>query len=190
MENFFEVFFSLVNLIAETKDDFLKEKLVKKTKEFFYVAQVGYFGPKKDNVAQYNLEIKKLIGNIEEFIEILVHLKLVSLSPALSAQKNLLKLRLEILEATLPKPKKVELVLNGKNYKDNYSSKKVFAYLKTKPEGAQSFEISNHFKDRLSRRTVQRYLNDLIKEGLLKKDRSSGFPRYIANKQPVDKSLT
>lgn len=194
-EIFFETFFSLVRLFLDVKDDFLQEKLAKKTKEFFevvskHVAQSDFTTSrdvaKSDqivqhvcHVAQSGQRLLKVINDINELVEILIHLKLVSLSPALSVQKNLLRFKTEILDSTLPKTKKGKTKADPKNSKDNYSSQKLVDYLKTKPAGAQAVEIARHFAKELSRRTVQRYLNELVSSGLIKKDRTDGFPKYF-----------
>ena len=112
-EIFFEVFFSLVRLFLSTNDEFLRQKLVKKTKEFFNtynnvknVAKPGDIAQDDNNVAQYrHQDFLKSIDNLQELIEIMVHLKLVDPSPALLAQKNLLRLKSKIIDSILPKPK-------------------------------------------------------------------------------------
>jgi len=203
-ETFFEVFFSLTRLFLCTKDEVLKDKLVEKTKELFIhhlqgstlraeakfpagalarlEAPVDKLAKQEEHVAQCVPRILKMIDGLQELIEILIHLKLVDLSPALLAQKNLLRFQGEIIDLVSPKSKKTPpqgSTLRVDNFK--YSSQAILDYLKTKPEGVQAIEIVHDFKTKLSRRTIQRYLNSLISEGLIKKDRVNGFPRYFPN---------
>ena len=177
-EIFFETFFSLVRLFLSTKDDFLKQKLVKKTREFFDVFQDSA------NVVQSSeskLRIKSL-EDLNEFIDILIHSKLVELSPALLVQKNLLHLCSKIMDMAFPKSKTGEAkASSSESLKNNPSGQKVVAYLKNRPDGAQAKEIFANFKLEFSRRSLQRYLNDLVTSGLIKKNKEGNFPKYYSN---------
>ncbi|OGN31509.1 MAG: hypothetical protein A3I92_00495 [Candidatus Yanofskybacteria bacterium RIFCSPLOWO2_02_FULL_43_10b] len=199
---FFEAFFSLVQLSLQIKDEFLKKKLVEKTEDFFStalihfqgetlkvdksVAKSSHIGQHEDSVAQCNLnKIGQSICNLQELIEILVHLKLVELSPALLAQKNLLKFKAEIIGTVSRKenPKeainrKITLSKKSASQRNAYLKERITDYLKNNPDGVQAKNLANNFKVQLSRRSLQRYLNDLVKKGLIKKDTVNGFPKY------------
>ena len=201
-EIFFEAFFSLVRLFLSTNNEFLKQKLVKKSKEFFdnynnvaqpdfttykFVAKSDHIVQRNDNVAQCDLEnILETADSLQELIEILIHLKLVDLSPALLAQKSLLRLKSETLDSMAPKEKTKKQATGhvskkmAAQQKNLYLKEKIMNYLKDRPEGAQANEIMNHFKTQLSRRSLQRYLNDLVSGGLITKDTKSGFPKYYS----------
>lgn len=196
-EVFFESFFSLTRLFLSTKDEFFKQKLAKKTKEFFIVAQDSIFVAQADlaafrylaetldmaqhsnHVAQYQLQnLFKLIDDLNELIDILIHLKTSELSPALLAQKNLLRLRSEILGWNLPKAiKKV-----AKEKKARVSKETILNLLQNKPAGASTKELFSLFENKLSRRTVQRHLNVLLQNSLILKSRKDGLLKYyLAN---------
>jgi len=196
-EIFFESFFSLVQLSLQIKDEFFKEKLVNKTKEFFCATLIHMQGlalhvdksveQEKDVAQSVNYQsFLKTIGNLQELIEILVYLKMVDLSPALLAQKNLLLWQSEILGHIKPKTKLIRfkpplqgLALRVDNSKHFKTKQLVFHYLTGKTGGVSLKEVAEYLKGRLSRRTIQRCLSDLISVGLIKKDRANGFPRYF-----------
>ena len=169
LEIFFETFFSLVSLCLNIKDEFLQEKLVKKTREFYHVAQ-----PVNQK------ELSKALSGLQELVEILIHLKLADPSPALLVQKNLLRFQSEIMGEvkrdtglrSRPGLQQAGQVGSG--------TEQIVGYLKNKADGAYAKEIADHLKIQFSRRTVQRYLNELVKKGIIKKDRSDGFPRYFS----------
>lgn len=182
-EIFFEVFLSLVRLFLNTKDEFLKQKLEKKTREFFSIVQNSV------HVAQSveNKLIQKLINDLNEFIEILIHLKTSDLSPALLAQKNLLRLYSEILDSAsaedLPQEEK------GANHKEKPRNKaknlkyknletEIIRIFKDKPGGLFLREIVPHLESQCSRRTVLRSLNKLVEDGFLLKKGINNSAQY------------
>lgn len=179
-EIFFECFFSLVRLFLDIEDDFLQEKLFQKTKEFFN--SYNHVVQSSDNKL-----VAQSIYNLQELIEILVHLKLISLPPALSAQKNLLRLQSEIIsfvqnqnKKLIPKSRQASsLPKVTSQHKHSYLKEKIVEYLKNGPNGAQAKELADNFKNQLSRRSLQRYLNELVASGLIKKEKVAGFPKYF-----------
>ncbi|TSC74849.1 MAG: hypothetical protein G01um101444_140 [Parcubacteria group bacterium Gr01-1014_44] len=174
--NFFETFFSLVRLFLSTKDEFLKQKLEKKTREFFHVAQ------SVDN----KLAIKQ-IDDLNEFIEILLYLKASDLSPALLAQKNLLCLYAEILGSApvedLPEEKEVNYIEKPPNKTKNLKYKnletEILQIFQDKPNGLFLREIISSLQSQCSRRTVQRHLNKLVAARALLKRGDKNFVKYI-----------
>ncbi len=170
-ETFFAAFFSLSHLSFTLKDKFFRQKLIEKTKELF------------DNHVVQSVDNKlttQKITELNEFIDILIHLKLTPLSPALLAQKNLLHLHSEILDSASSKPKTEAVKEKGKFVinTNKYYKEKIIAYLKTKPTGAQIKELSSFFSSQFSSRTLQRYLHYLVKEDLVIKNKDGGFPKY------------
>ncbi len=221
-ETFFEALFSLARLSLRIKDEFLKEKLGQKTKEFFSAAQLIHLQglalqvdkstkqeervaqssdfatcehiAKSANVVQHGKHVVQhwrllqVVNDLNEFIEILMHLKLVDLSPALLTQKSLLRFKADIIgPAVFVKEKSKEAISSKSNLskkaiaaqKNAYLKKKIVNYLKSNPNGAQTKDLIEHLKNELPRRTLQRYLNDLVDSGLVKKDQLNGFPRYF-----------
>lgn len=165
-----------MRLFLSTKDEFLKQKLEKKTKEFFRVAQ-----------SVDNKLAQKQIDDLNEFIEILIHLKASDLSPALLAQKNLLRLRSEITDFApadvlneekeanhAEKPKK-----KSKNSKYKNLETEIRQILKDKPDGLSLREIIPCLLSRCSRRTLQRSLNKLASGGFLLKKGLHASARYF-----------
>ena len=194
-EIFFETFFSLVRLFLNTKNEFLKEKLVKKTREFFDAfqnsdspAQLTDFATcehiaKSANIPQHDKRVAQhwhllqIIDILDEFVEILLHLKISDLSPALLVQKNLFRLRLEIMDFVsvqgLQEKKETNHIEKPKNKAKNSKYKnlatEILQIFKDKPGGLSLREIISCLQSRCSRRTLQRSLNKLVSGGFLLK---------------------
>src|SRR3989338_2625603 len=122
-EIFFAAFFSLVRLSFSIKDKFFRQKLIQKIKNLFdFFLERGLVS----NVAQYESNgLEKSIDEIFELTEILLYLKIVSISPALLAQKNILRLRSELANSVLIENFKKEKEANHlpKSTKKGFNSK-------------------------------------------------------------------
>ena len=212
-EIFFAAFFSLVRLSFSVKDKFFRQKLIQKAQKLFdfflergvasNVAQTDFTTFKdvakssnivqhRNNVAQYcSDKLKKSIDEIFELTEILLYLKIVSISPALLVQKNILRLRSEITNSVLTENlKEKEANHQQKSTKKGLNSKyknlemEILKIFKDKPDGLSLKEIIPRLQSPCSRRTLHRHLNKLITDrGLLKRGSNNSAKYFIPTPQ-------
>ncbi|MDP3696641.1 MAG: hypothetical protein Q8R55_01260 [Candidatus Taylorbacteria bacterium] len=214
-EIFFAAFFSLVRLSFSIKDKFFRQKLIKKIKDLFdffleeeqayNVAQLDFTTFKdvakssdivqhRNNVAQCRSDkLEKSIDEIFELTEILLYLKIVSLSPTLLAQKNILRLRFASIQNF--SPNSVEGVKNSEHLKEanhlQKSTKKrlnskyqnleteILQIFKDNPGGLSLKEIIPCLQSSCSRRTLQRHLNKMITGRRLLKRGTNNSAKYL-----------
>ena len=70
----------------------------------------------------------------------------------------------------------LELFVDSATPIENREEKEVCSWIKAQPNGVSVNEILEHFKS-TSRRSLYRYLRDLVDAGLLKKDKPLGRSR-------------
>lgn len=206
-KSFFIFFYSLVRMSFDLQDKFFRGKFIRKTNSLFEkFLELG----KEDNdrVAQSRISGKSLLGainEINELIEILVYLKIVNLSPALSVQKKLLDLKSGVLDFIAAKKDKSEAMqlgcsdfgadvsLSGQIVKP----KKAAAVDKSIPKGrgledkiieiiknrgeARLKDIAEVLKGNTSPRTLNRYIGRMLVEGIISKTKKDGFTKYFIN---------
>lgn len=190
-EIFFSAIFSLAHLSFFIKDKFLRQKLIEKSGCFFDSFLESEWSTKvaHDQVDQLSNSIDQLF----ELIEILVYLKVVFLSPALLAQKNLLRLQFEIIncashknlkkeeerETTHDQPDQTAKLLNkARNLKYQNLDRAILEIIKTKPEGLSLREIILIAPNQCSKRTLQRHLNQLALNGVILKKGIGNSAKY------------
>lgn len=198
---FFIFFYSLVRLSFDLQDKFFRTKFIRKTNSLFEKFLELKVEKGSEHVAQSRLSARDLlaiIDEINELIEILIYLKIVNLSPALLTQKKLLDFKSEILEFLSEKTKEVKLKeanegekldisvptsrqteqseeKHGMNTKNQRLMLQILEILKNSDE-VQSGVLAQTLA--VPRRTIQRYLNDLLASGKILKKKARGFTKY------------
>jgi hypothetical protein len=159
-----------------------------------YIAQSGVLRQqvvvKPDNivqheprVAQYCLQLISRIKNILNLLDILKHLGLAKPSTSLLLEKNLLLLKLSVLNAYQPTARLVAeaekpAVLRTKKTNSHrlpeldrpklgQTHQEVSEFIKSKGR-AQNVEVFNRF-DHIGRRTLKRKLSDLVKANIIQR---------------------
>lgn len=182
-KEFFSAFCALVELSFEIKDGYLNSRLKTKNEQLFilFVDSIG-----EPNVAQSEEKLTKLAGltqEIIEFVDLLLHLKIVLPSPALMAKKCLLAFCLALFGR-----------LRGKSQNKSLSSRKeknkpmeikgdrefveiILTFLRYRGK-CQTRDIVSALKVNFSARTIQRYLRQMTKSGQLVKEVVDGYPKY------------
>ena len=134
-------------------------------------------------VAQYHLQLTSQIKNILNLLDILKHLGLAKLPTSLLLEKNLLLLKLSVLNACqqIARPlteteKPIALKIRKTNLrrlpkldppKLGRTHQEVSEFIKGK-ERTQNLEVFNRFSH-IGRRTLKRKLSELIKAGTIKR---------------------
>ena len=184
-ENFFLCFFSLARLSLDIEDKFLRLKLIKKVGSFFD-AFIDFELEKEESgcVAQCKDKILKIIDELFELIDLFTHIETVNRSPALLVQKNLLSLKSKILdfqtlmETSVESEEKPKLLKNKipKTNNANIIKQKITSFVQTNGDSSAK-EIILALQNQFSRRTLQRYLSELVKTKKLQK-KGGNNPKY------------
>jgi hypothetical protein len=147
------------------------------------VAKPGNIAQRKCNVAQCCQPLISQIKNILNLLDILKHLGLAKLSASLLLEKNLLLLKLSVLnicqsttrlvtEAEKPAPLKIKKTGLRRLHKINppklgQTHQEISEFIKSK-ERTQNLEVFSQF-NYVGRRTLKRKLSELIKAGAIKR---------------------
>ncbi len=171
----------LLNRIAlDIEDGFFFRLCVKESdkllSEFIFFLKNKY-------VAQYHPPLISRIRNILNLLDILKHLGLAKLPASLLLEKNLLSLKLSVLNSCrpiarpfaetekpiVPKIKKTSLrrLPESNRPKLGQAHQEILEFVKSK-ERTQNLEVFSRFNN-VGRRTVKRRLSGLIKAGAIKR---------------------
>lgn len=169
------LFYALVYLSFTIKDRYLISKLKHKINQLWLTASVVYSSP-----SPILAKLRYRLADAEEWVDLLIHLRVVPLSPALQAKKHLLEMRLKLFDGD-PKPH----VLEKKGEPSTVSqdkpkplvpksydlSVKILELVK-ECGSCQTREIVRAFKNDFAPRTIQRYIQQLANAGRLKKEQA------------------
>lgn len=185
-KEFLETFSALAGLSLETKDNYLSSKIKAKNEQLL----VAFLDLGGGSVVQYEENFKRLIiliKEIERLVEPLLDLRVVALSPALTAKKYLLIFQLSLFDERKSKkpilpilPKRVEMAKIKKIETDRNLEDMIMTLLRHHGK-CQMREIAYALRNDFSARTVQRYLHQMIKSGQLTKEMTEGYPKYSIN---------
>lgn len=179
----------IISLDSHIQDRFFVRMLREKTNQLVS-GYTKWASEQKNGVAQYDYK-KDLCHTIESLVDILqiyFRLHLAPETPLLDAMRSCLELKLAITEIKSDKisETKVSKEKIGKNQEDtsenspkNKSSKQsvdfnriknqIISFLENNPE-AKTKDIISALKP-ISKRTIQRYLANLVKSGLAEKNK-------------------
>lgn len=184
-KEFLEVLSVLTELSLKVEDNFLSSKIKAKNEQLL-AAFLDFNG---NGVAQSKESLAKLAGlakELDELIDLFLHLKIITLSPALTIKKHLLLLRLSIPHGTkIKKPvlsKKIENTKENMVPADRNPVNMILTLLKYRKK-CQTQEIIYALRNSFSARTVQRHLYQMTKSGQLAREIVEGYPRYSINEQ-------
>ncbi|MDO8495754.1 MAG: hypothetical protein Q7S32_04585 [bacterium] len=190
-KEFFSALHALVGLSFALQDQYLVSKLKTKSEQILF-AFLDLVHP--TDVAQSRkgtVELTRSLTEVTELIDLMVHLKLVPLSPALDTKKHLMALELKMLNSN-SQPANVEKISFKKESVVNTSPAKTKSKAEkndAEPEErilglirqrgkCQTREIIYAFKNEFSPRTIQRYLQQLMQSGKVIKELEEGYPKY------------
>lgn len=197
---------SLFLIIFEVGDDFLKNILsqnVNKLLISFIKLQNNSSIVRSDilrpgnHVAQYQEEIIYWLNGLIEKIEIIQYIKKTKQPTSLLATKNLLLLKLlllnsekyqEIKDKTTKKEIKTTVLVNKKTKEINGLAEKIFNFISKNEEPPDNRAIFTNFS-KFSTRTVRRHLKDLLLKNVIKRKQSGKKVTYtIANSMGLGQS--
>ena len=192
-KNFFVSFFSLVRLSYDIRDKFLRMKLISKINNFFdlFLTLQNSGKEGESDVAQCKRDFLNSAEELFEFLDLLSYLKSASASPILKTQKALLSLKSVVLDFDLlfrvresavgnpeKQTKQKEKIVKTQNNSGGRINKSLVADFIQSNQGLTSKEIFNFLKNKISKRTFQRYLAELSKSGDITKKLENGSPKY------------
>lgn len=184
-KEFFSVFYALTDLSFGIKDRYFVSRLKSKSEKLLtFLAKEGG----QTSVAQCREkrdQFLELLKEIDEFVDLLIHLKSCPISPALQAKKQVLILHIKAFDFYQPpRPfmKKIEKEKEPvKSVKKEENHTRAIAGFIIKRGKCQMREIVHAFKNQLSPRTVQRHVEKMIKSGELSREIVDGYPKYSAH---------
>lgn len=172
-KEFWPAFYSLVYLSCFVGNKYIAAKLKEKTLNLLK----AFSSPK--NVAQYGGKrgpLSLALAEAQEMVELIINLKASRLSPALLAQKQLLRWQAEILnvrrKSSVEKPERENTRKNKRILQE-----KILALIEQKGS-CQTKEIIQILKSGFAPRTIQRHLQAVEKKGLVKRETHGNISRY------------
>jgi len=184
---FTELYLCLVELSFSFGDEklvfYFQNEIIKLHRLFIEFAKAD----KDEGDPRASARVTLHVNNLLNFLSIFISLKKSAIIPALKAEKKLLIFKIKLLDAQYNKFKiepevKKEIISDAEkiaeriniskmetiiNEKVNYQQK-ILDFMKDK-EYFSTFEFYNHLSS-LKQRTVRRYLDEMVKSGLIIKE--------------------
>jgi len=171
IQKFSTLVLSFAFTVSDVSDKFFVKKLAKSAEDLiscFFKSCIG-----EEFNREEAIELAKRLNALDDLFENLSHLKLMSPLSFLKIRKNILSFRLELMKQISGTKKKKEPVsVQDKaslilRLEANPNKKKILKFISKSPE-VRTKDILSEFSA-LSRRTVKRNLQELLRDGFLKK---------------------